>query len=156
MPREGIRKDQVLLISRVAHVVERIGLAMSGAVCGMFVAALLARSEMELSDPAAFILSMMAIGAGGFSLGIDISVSGLRPRLDPLLLLGAAGTFLAAVAALISVYAFVFDEVLRRGWDMAVAAWWVVGVAMQIGAGLTRQLGAVRKSGRQGIRRAGA
>ena len=56
-------------------------------------------------------------------------------------LLSAAGTFLAAVAALISVYAFVFDDIPQRAWDFTViCSWWMLGVIMQIGAGLIGRL----------------
>ena len=44
--------------------------------------------------------------------------------------------FLAAIAALISVYAFVFDETLRHSFEYMVASWWMIGVVLQIGAGL--------------------
>src|ERR1700676_1223768 len=102
-------------VSRVAHVVERTGLAMSGAMCGTFVAAYLARASIDPFDSIGFIASMILIGMIGFYLGIDIPRlrashigSGTRPpmpRWDTVELLSATGTFLAAVAALTSVYA---------------------------------------------------
>ena len=68
------------------------------------------------SNSAPFIASMVLFGMVGFYLGIDIPrlrlATSMRPRVDPVELLSATGTFLAAVAALISVYGFVFDEVL--------------------------------------------
>jgi hypothetical protein len=51
-------------------------------------------------------------------------------------LFSATGTFLAAVAALASVYAIVLDELPQRVWEFAVGSWWLLGVIMQIGAGL--------------------
>jgi hypothetical protein len=79
----------------------------------------------------------------GFYLGIDIprlrATTSMRPRVDPVELLSATGTFLAAVAALISVYGFVFDEVLG-GFEYMVGSWWLLGVAMQIGAGVAGRL----------------
>jgi hypothetical protein len=131
-----IRRHDMLLISRVAHVMERTGLAMSGAMCGTFVAALQIRANPGLFDSVGFILSMVLIGTIGFYLGIDIPRLRMRPRVDPVELLSAAGTFLAAIAALISVYAFVFDEIPRRAWDFTVVSWWMLGVITQIGAGL--------------------
>src|ERR1700724_2272375 len=104
-----IHMHDTLLISRVAHVMERTGLAMSGAMCGTFVAALQVHANPALFDSIGFILSMVLIGAIGFYLGIDIPRLRMRPRVDMVELLSATGTFLAAVAALISVYAFVFD-----------------------------------------------
>ena len=135
-----IRMHDMLLISRVAHVMERTGLAMSGAMCGTFVAALQVRANPGLFDSTGFILSMVLIGAIGFYLGIDIPRLRRRPRVDMVELLIATGTFLAAVAALISVYAFVFDDIPRRAWDFTLVSWWMLGVAMQIGAGLFGRL----------------
>ena len=58
------------------------------------------------------------VGLIGFNLGVDIprlraslaSPAIARPRVDPVELLSATGTFLATVAALDSLYALVFDE----------------------------------------------
>jgi hypothetical protein len=141
-----IRMDDVLLISRVAHVVERTGLAMSGAMCGTFVAALQTSANAELFDSAGFIVSMVLLGAIAFYLGIDIPRLRMRPRVDLVEFWSATGTFLAAVAALISVYAFVFDQIPRRAWDFTIVSWWMLGVAMQIGAGLVGRLRLARKA----------
>jgi len=59
---------------------------------------------------------------------------------DMVELLSATGTFLAAVAALISVHAFVFDDIPRRAWDFTLVSWWMLGVAMQIGAGVMARM----------------
>ena len=147
MPNQRrIRMDDVLLISRVAHVVERTGLAMSGAMCGTFVAALQTSANAELFDSAGFIVSMVLLGAIAFYLGIDIPRLRMRPRVDLVEFWSATGTFLAAVAALISVYAFVFDQIPRRAWDLTIVSWWMLGVAMQIGAGLVGRLRLARKA----------
>ena len=62
-------------------------------------------------------------------------------------MLSATGTFLATVAALISLYAFVFDEAPQRGWGyMMIACWWLLGVAMQIGAGVAGRLSLADKA----------
>jgi Mg2+ and Co2+ transporter CorA len=55
---------------------------------------------------------------------------------DPVELLSATGTFLAAVAALASVYAIVFDEVPQRLWEVVIGSWWLLGIVMQVSAGL--------------------
>ncbi len=65
---------------------------------------------------------------------------------DPVELLGATGTFLASIAALVSVYAIVFDEVPQRVWEVMVGSWWLFGVVMQIGAGATARLRFARKA----------
>jgi hypothetical protein len=135
----------MLLISRFAHVMERTGLAISGAMCGTFVAALQTQANPGLFDSFGFILSMVLIGAIGFYLGIDIPRLRMRPRVVMVELSSATGTFFAAVAALISVYAFVFDEIPRRAWDFTVVSWWMLGVALQIGAGLIGRLRLARR-----------
>ena len=135
--------DDVIFITEAAHVVGRAGLAMAGAMCGTFVAAGLTKANAAWFDSAPFIAAMVLFGMFGFYLGIDIPrlriTAGVRPRVDPVELLSATGTFLAAVAALISVYSFVFDEVLG-GFEYIVASWWMIGVAMQIGAGVAGRL----------------
>jgi hypothetical protein len=151
-----VRAETRLLLSQVAHVVERIGLAMSGAMCGTFVAAYLARARIDTFDSIGFIMSMILIGIIGFYLGIDIpqlrashaSRAGNGPalRADPVELLSAIGTFLAAVAALASVYAIVFDEVPQRVWEFLIGCWWLLGAFMQIGAGSLGRLRLANKA----------
>ena len=135
--------DDVIFITEAAHVVGRAGLAMAGAMCGTFVAAGLTKANAAWFDSAPFIAAMVLFGMFGFYLGIDIPrlriTAGVRPRVDPVELLSATGTFLAAVAALISVYSFVFDEALG-GFEYMVGSWWMIGVAMQIGAGVAGRL----------------
>jgi len=148
MSSNRIRTEEALLISRAAHVVGRTGLAMSGAMCGTFVAALLSRAGTELFDSAGFVASMVLAGMIGFYLGVDIPGRRSSPvhpaavlaKPDPVELLSAAGTFLAAIAALISVYAFVFDETPQRAWDFTFGSWWLLGIAMQVSAGLLGRL----------------
>ena len=147
-----------LLISRVAHVVERSGLAMTGAACGTFVAAQLSKAGVAPFDSLGFVAAMILIGAIGFYLGIDIprlraasrEFGSHRPMLrwDGVELLSATGTFLAAMAALVSVYAIVFDEAPQRLWEFAIGSWWLIGVAMQIGAGALGRLRLSRRMGR--------
>jgi hypothetical protein len=136
--------DDVVLINAIAHIVGRSGLAMAGAMCGTFVAAELTRTNVWF-DSSGFIAAMVAVGMIGFYLGVDIPlrVPGhliARPRLDAVELLSATGTFLAAIAALISVYSFVFDETPYQTFQYVLGSWWVFGVGMQIGAGLTGRL----------------
>ena len=134
--------DDVILIVRISHVVGRMGLAMAGAMCGTFVAAQLTVTNAEMFDSTGVIALMVLVGTLAFYLGIDIPrLRVVRkalepPRFDPVDLLSTTGTFLAAIAALISVYAFVFDEPLARSWEYAIASWWVLGVALQMSAGL--------------------
>jgi hypothetical protein len=60
----------------------------------------------------------------------------LSPRVDVTELLRAAGAFLVAVAALVSVYVVVFDEVLPAIWTIIVGLCWMFGGAMQIVVGI--------------------
>jgi hypothetical protein len=140
--------NEILLLSRIAYVVERAGLAVAGAMCGTFVAAQLTRIDPGLFDSIGFIVAMILVGMIGFYLGVDIprlraspaSPATARPRVDPVELLSAAGTFLTTIAALISLYAFVFDEAPQPGWGYMFACWWLLGVVMQIGAGVAGRL----------------
>jgi hypothetical protein len=144
------------LLSRVAHVVERIGLAMSGAMCGTFVAAYLARASIDTFDSIGFVMSMILVGIIGFYLGIDIpqlrashasrAVNRPAPGADPVELLSAIGTLLAAMAALASVYAIVFDEDPQRVWEFLIGGWWLIGAIMQIGAGSIGRLRLTNKA----------
>jgi hypothetical protein len=133
-----------LLISRAAHVIERSGLAMAGAMCGTFVAAQMSKVNVALFGSIGFAVWMVLIGMVGFYLGIDTprppEVAGARLRTDPVEWLSAAGTFLAAVAALVSVYGIVLDEVPQRFWEFVFGSWWTLGITMQIGAGLIARL----------------
>jgi hypothetical protein len=146
--------NEVLVLSRIADVVERAGFAVAGAMCGTFVAAQLTRLNPALFDSIGFIAATVLVGMIGFYLGIDAprlraslaSPAIARPRVDPIQLLSASGTFLATVAALNSLYAFVFDEAPQRGWGYMVACWWLLGVATQIGAGVAGRLSLANKA----------
>ena len=136
--------DDVLLIVQIVQVTGRLGLSMAGAMCGTFVAAQLTMTNAELFDSAGFIALMVLVGILGFYLGIDLPRLRVsltepeldRPRIDSIELLSKIGKLLAAIAALISVYAFAFDETPRRSFEYMVASWWMIGVILQIGAGL--------------------
>jgi hypothetical protein len=139
--------DQFLIIHAV-HVIERSGLAIAGTMCGTFVAAQLSQTEITLFESLGFIVTMVLGGAIGFYLGIDIPRLpriGARPKLDPVDLLSAAGTFLAAIAALIAVYGLVFDVAPQRFSETVICSWWMLGVIMQTGAG---SIGRLRLAGR--------
>ncbi|MFG3592793.1 hypothetical protein [Bradyrhizobium sp. RDI18] len=138
-------------IRKVAHVLERLGLAMAGAAGGLFVAALVGTSHAALTNQA-FLLLMMVGGAIGFYLGIDtpprpFTASNGRPtdevwvgKVDTPELLSAIGTFLAAFSAFASVGVIVLRHDPHVAWIWTVMAGWVVGVAMQITAGTIARL----------------
>jgi hypothetical protein len=61
-------------------------------------------------------------------------------------LLSATGTLLATMAALVSVYVIVFDEVLPLMWTLVVEFWWLLGIMMQTGAGVIARRRAVHQA----------
>ncbi|MGA2292195.1 hypothetical protein [Bradyrhizobium sp.] len=136
------------VISRSAHVLERTGLALTGGSCGLFVAAHVGRADIELIGSTAAVLAMMLYGAAGFYLGIDLPPAppdhrmhlplrhGLGSRADAVELLSAAGTFLAATAAVVSVFSIVLDETAQAGTAVLISLCWAIGATMQIAAGI--------------------
>ena len=139
-------------ISRSAHVLERIGLALTGASCALFVAAHVGRADIDLIGSASAVLAMMIYGAAGFYLGIDLPHlppdhqmhlplrHGLGTKADAVELLSAAGTFLAAVAAVISVSSIVLDETAHRTSALLISLAWAVGATLQIAAGVIARM----------------
>jgi hypothetical protein len=135
-------------ISRSAHVLERIGLALTGASCGLFVAAHVGRADIDLLGSAAAVFAMMSYGAAGFYLGIDFPhppadhdmhlplQHGLGSKADVVELLSASGTFLAAIAAVISVFSIVLDEIAHPISALLICLAWAVGATLQIAAGV--------------------
>jgi hypothetical protein len=131
---------------KFAHVLERLGLAMAGAACGLFVAALVG-SSFALLTSQAFLLIMMLGGAVGFYLGIDTpplrfhpteaasANGGTSTKIDSAELLSAVGTFLATFSAFASVGVIVLRHDPHIVWTTMIIAGWVVGVSMQIVAG---------------------
>jgi hypothetical protein len=138
-------------VRKVAHVLERLGLAMAGAASGLFVAALVGTSHAALTNQA-FLLMMMIGGAVGFYLGIDtpplpFTASNGRPadgawvgKIDTPELLSAIGTFLAALSAFACVGVIVLRRDPHLAWVWTIMAGWVVGVTMQIVAGAIARL----------------
>ena len=135
-------------VSRWSHILERTGLALTGASCGLFVAAHVGRADIELIGSAFTVVAMMFYGAAGFYLGIDLPPAppdhrmhlllrhGLGSAADAVELLSAAGTFLAAVAAFISVLSIVLDETANAGTALVIAFAWFIGATLQIAAGI--------------------
>jgi hypothetical protein len=130
-------------VSRSAHVLERVGLAMAGGSCGLFVAAHMVRANIDMGSGIS-VFAMMLFGALGFYLGIDLPparvseqpVLGPCSKTDAVELLSAGGTFLSALAAVISVYVIVVDEHFRAGTVFALAVGWAIGASMQVAAGI--------------------
>jgi hypothetical protein len=132
-------------VRKFAHVLERLGLAMAGAASGLFVGAHVGSTFAALTSQA-FILFMMIGGAVGFYLGIDTPPLPFHPQeeratgspaagIDAAELLSAVGTFLAALAAFVSVGVIVLRENPHVLWTTLIMVAWTVGVAMQIVSG---------------------
>ena len=112
----------------------------------MFVAAHVGSIIPALTSQA-FILIMMISGAVGFYQGIDTpplafhgpdhqaARDGSIAKIDSTEFLSAVGTFLAALAAFVSVGVIVLREDLHIFWTTAILLAWVAGVTMQIIAG---------------------
>jgi uncharacterized membrane protein YadS len=139
-------------ISRWAHVLERTGLALTGASCGLFVAAHVGRGNIDLIGSAATVLAMMLYGAAGFYLGIDLPRvapahrmhlplrHGLGSTWDTVELLSAAGTFLAGAAAVVSVSSIVLDETAHASTAILISLCWGIGSTLQIAAGVIARM----------------
>jgi len=124
-------------VRKAAHVLERFGLALAGAACGVFVGAYVGTEVPSLTTQG-FLLAMMIAGAVGFYLGIDapqLHFHETDDRIDTAEFLSAAGTLLATLAAFASVGVIVLHENPRLGWSWLVLLCWIAGVTMQIVAG---------------------
>jgi len=127
-----------LRIRKFAHVLERVGLAMAGAACGLFVAAHVGSSIGALTSQA-FLLIMMIIGAIAFYIGIDTPQLSFHrdddPKIDTAELLSAVGTFLATLTAFFSVGIIILRQEPHIAWTFLILIGWLAGISMQIVAG---------------------
>lgn len=127
--RYGVRKT--------AHIFERVGLALAGAACGLFVGAYVGSAISGLTTQG-FLVVAMLLGFLGFYLGIDtpqLPFDDAHRRIDAAEFLSAAGTLLATLTAFASVAIIVLrlEPHVSYAW-LALAAW-LAGVGMQIVAG---------------------
>ena len=124
-------------VRKTAHVLERIGLAMAGAACGLFVGAYVGSAIAPLTTQG-FLLVMMLLGFVGFYLGIDtpqMPFDDAHSQIDAAELMSSAGTLCATLAAFVSVLVIVLRLDPHMGWTWLVFIGWIVGVVMQIVAG---------------------
>lgn len=122
---------------KTAHVFERLGLAMAGAACGLFVGAYVGSAFAALTTQG-FLLLMMLLGAVGFYLGIDTPqqpFDDAHSEIDAAELLSSAGTLCATLTALASVAVIVLRLDPHDALTWLVLLGWIAGVAMQIVAG---------------------
>jgi hypothetical protein len=130
-----------------AQVMERVGLGIMGALCGLFVAAMVAKADIEEINSVGALFSAVLYGCLGFYLGTNIpslsssrtfSNTGSGPK--TIALASAIGTFVAAVAALVSVYMIIFDETPPVMWNVGIGSGWALGVLLQLVAGTAVRL----------------
>ena len=124
-------------VRNAAHVLERVGLAMAGAACGLFVGAYVGSAIAPLTTQG-FLFLMMGLGAVGFYLGIDtpqLPFDEAHSAIDAAEFLSSAGTLCATLAALASVAVIVLRLDPHMVWTWLVLFGWIAGVAMQIVAG---------------------
>jgi hypothetical protein len=130
-------------VRKFAHMLERIGLAMAGAACGLFVSAHVGSSISFLTTQG-FLLFMMIAGAAGFYLGIDtpplplhanFQSARLSAGIDTAEFLSAVGTFLATLTAFLSVGIIILRAEPDIEWTVLIGIGWTAGIAMQIIAG---------------------
>jgi len=116
-----------------------------GALSGLFVAALLAKINIEQIDSIGVLFLVILYGSVGFYLGANLpslsSDNGSRLRANLIALASASGTLIAALATLVSVYMIVLDEIPPVIWNVAVGSWWILGVLLQLAAGTAARLG---------------
>ena len=140
-------------VNGFAKVVERTGFAIMGALSGLYVGALMARIDIEEINSVGVLFFVILYGSVGFYLETNLpslpsgvsrrvlSDSGSRPRTNLIALAGATGTLIAALAALVSVYMIVLDEIPPIIWNVAIGFWWMLGVLLQLAAGTAARLG---------------
>ncbi|MCJ9704586.1 MULTISPECIES: hypothetical protein [unclassified Bradyrhizobium] len=124
-------------VRKTAHIFERVGLAMAGAACGLFVGAYVGSAIPQLTTQG-FLLLMMLLGFVGFYLGIDtpqMPFDDAHSRIDAAEFMSSAGTLCATLTAFVSVLVIVLRGDPHMGWTWLVFFGWIAGVAMQIVAG---------------------
>ncbi len=126
-------------VRKSAHVLERIGLAMAGASCGLFVSAHVGSTISALTSQG-FLLIMMIVGAIAFYLGIDTPQLAFHSEdgdvsVDAAEFMSAVGTFLASLTAFASVGIIILREEPHIAWTWLIMAGWVLGISMQIVSG---------------------
>ncbi|MBR0793307.1 hypothetical protein JQ631_29880 [Bradyrhizobium manausense] len=124
-------------VRKTAHLLERVGLAMAGAACGLFVGAYVGSAIPSLTTQG-FLLLMMLLGVVGFYLGIDtpqLPFDDAHSEIDAAEFLSSAGTLCATLAALASVAVIVLRLEPHDALTWLVLLAWIAGVAMQIVAG---------------------
>ena len=125
-------------VRKFAHVLERVGLAMAGAACGLFVSAHVGSTIGALTSQG-FLVVMMILGAIAFYLGIDTPQLAFHgdddPQIDAAEFLSAVGTFCATLTAFFSVGIIILRAEPDITWTWLILIGWIAGLSMQIVAG---------------------
>ena len=125
---------------KLAHVLERSGLAMAGAACGLLIDFYMARTQLDILSPLWLVLLVMVLGALGFYLGVDVPPPAEAPAQDSgpdsVEILSAFGTFLAALTTFASAMVLIWDLYPRLIWPAILLLGWLVATLMQIVAGV--------------------
>jgi len=133
-------------VRKAAHVLERSGLALAGAACGLFVGTYVG-STVAMLTTQGFLLLMMILGAISFYLGIDTpqipfhsnnegtKAGDVSGKIDAAEFLSAVGTFLATLTAFLSVGVILLGESPHISWSWLALIGWLAGVAMQVVGG---------------------
>jgi len=117
----------------IAHVTERVGLAMAGVACGVFVAAAVSHADSALLRSIWVAMVLIVAGGAGFATGADRAWrDDRRTRIDPVYVLRPTGTFIASAAALVAVIVLVFDIQLVVSGPVVLAVGWMIGTTLQM------------------------
>jgi hypothetical protein len=126
--REGISTMNRSNANGFAQVAERTGLVIMGALSGLYVAALMAKIDIEEIKSVGVLFLVILYGSVGFYLGTNLpslpsgvsrrvfSDGDSRPRTNLIALVSGTGTLIAALAALMSVSMIVLDEIPPVTW----------------------------------------
>ena len=139
--------------NKSAEMMERAGLAIMGALGGFFVAALVSRANIGEINSVGILFCTILYSSLGFYLGTNMpsrpasarylamsSRQGAGLGRNPYALISAIGTLLAALAAQVSVFMIVFDEVPALTWIIGIGCCWMLGVSLKFAAGTATRL----------------
>jgi hypothetical protein len=148
--REGTSTMNGSHVNGFAQVAERAGFTIIGALSGLYVAALMAKIDIEEINSVGVLLLVIRYGSVGLYLGTSLpslpsgvshSVLSDSVRENLIALASATCTLIAALAARVSVYMIVLDESLPIIWNVAIGFWWMLGVLLQLAASTAARLG---------------
>lgn len=132
------------------QVAERTGFTITLALSRLYVAALMAKIDIEEINSVGSLSLAILYGSVGFYLrtnlpflpsGVSLNVLSDSVRENLIALARATSELFAALAALVSAYMIVLDESLRTIWNVAIGFCWVLGVLLRLAARTAARLG---------------